>query len=225
MTMKLDGTTVGYNPATTTSAIDETNVSYNITTNTSELITSNSLWIEPAGNCLDNSVLTITYASSNDDDDEYYIEPFDVNEYVDEIEKIIVNDKAVVVLWEDGFKTTAVIQGDDEFNLERGIEICLLKGLLGNNYHKLVKAGVKKYYELETAKQAEIDAKQAKKISKLTDELKRQQDERKKRNDHIYEISEGIKRAVKELSSEVEKDIYEKPWKEAVEKILELCDE
>lgn len=148
-------------------------------------------------------------------------------EYVDYIEKIIVNNKAVIVLWKDKSKTTAVVQGNDEFDLERGIEICIFKRIFGSCYHALIKAGMKKYHELEEQKQKEIDLKQAEKLEKEVQELKRQRAEKQERDEKTYVISEGIKRALEGLTlakpKDMDLDIDENEWNEVINNFLKRC--
>ena len=57
------------------------------------------------------------------------------------IEKVIFNDPATIVLWEDGSKTVVKAQDGDTFDKEKGLAMALLKKLLGNNgnYYKEIK--------------------------------------------------------------------------------------
>lgn len=57
------------------------------------------------------------------------------------IEKVIFNDPATIVLWEDGSKTVVKVQDGDTFDKEKGLAMALLKKLLGNNgsYYKEIK--------------------------------------------------------------------------------------
>lgn len=48
------------------------------------------------------------------------------------IKKIIENNPATVILWEDGTKTVAKCQDGDVFDFEKGVLICSLKKLIGN---------------------------------------------------------------------------------------------
>ena len=48
------------------------------------------------------------------------------------IKKLISNDPATVILWEDGTKTMAKCQDGDVFDFEKGVLICSLKKLIGN---------------------------------------------------------------------------------------------
>ena len=57
------------------------------------------------------------------------------------IEKVIFNDPATIVLWEDGSKTVVKVQDGDTFDKEKGLAMAILKKLLGNNgsYYKEIK--------------------------------------------------------------------------------------
>lgn len=57
------------------------------------------------------------------------------------IEKVIFNDPATIVLWEDGSKTVVKVQDGDTFDKEKGLAMALLKKIFGNNgsYYKEIK--------------------------------------------------------------------------------------
>ena len=50
-----------------------------------------------------------------------------------QIEKVIFNEPATIILWKDGTKTVVKCQDGDEFNKEVGFITCYLKKLLGND--------------------------------------------------------------------------------------------
>ena len=78
--------------------------------------------------------------SHNDKFDDYYFvieephqwDPFKITEKLPGIKKIIENNPATVILWEDGTKTMAKCQDGDVFDFEKGVLICSLKKLIGN---------------------------------------------------------------------------------------------
>lgn len=78
--------------------------------------------------------------SHNDKFDDYYFvieephqwDPFKITGKLPGIKKIIENNPATVILWEDGTKTMAKCQDGDEFDFEKGVLICSLKKLIGN---------------------------------------------------------------------------------------------
>lgn len=59
-----------------------------------------------------------------------------------EIEKVIFNDPATIVLWGDGSKTVVKTQGNDVYDPEKGLAMCFAKKYLGNygNYYEMFKA-------------------------------------------------------------------------------------
>lgn len=68
--------------------------------------------------------------------------------WINEIDRYIVNNKAVIIFWKDGNKTIAKVDEKDEFDKEIGFMIAFNKGL--NFYHsnrKISKTELKKIYE------------------------------------------------------------------------------
>lgn len=57
------------------------------------------------------------------------------------IKKVIFNDPATIVLWEDGTKTVVKTQADDIFDTEKGLAMAIVKKALGNegNYYDKIK--------------------------------------------------------------------------------------
>lgn len=47
-------------------------------------------------------------------------------------EKVIYNDPATVVIWDDGSKTVVRCHPDDAYDRERGFLLCCAKKLMGN---------------------------------------------------------------------------------------------
>ena len=58
-----------------------------------------------------------------------------------EIEKVIFNDPATIVMWSDGTKTVVKCQPGDEYNKELGLAMCICKKYFGNkgNYNEVFK--------------------------------------------------------------------------------------
>lgn len=61
------------------------------------------------------------------------------------IKKVIFNDPATIVFWADGTKTVAKAHGDDKFDKEIGLTVCIAKKALGNrsNFDKVFKKWIK----------------------------------------------------------------------------------
>ena len=57
------------------------------------------------------------------------------------IKKVIFNKPATIVLWEDGTKTVVKCSDKDIWNPEKGLAMCLIKKICGNDnsYHKIFK--------------------------------------------------------------------------------------
>lgn len=68
-----------------------------------------------------------------------YISPF-------EIEKVIVNYPAVIILWRDKTKTVVKCQENDNWDIEKAIAMCFVKKALGNegNYYNHIRDALKK---------------------------------------------------------------------------------
>ena len=58
-----------------------------------------------------------------------------------EITKVIFNNPATIVFWEDGSKTTVVCQKNDKYDPEKGLAMAILKKMNGNtgSYYKVFK--------------------------------------------------------------------------------------
>lgn len=64
-----------------------------------------------------------------------------------QVVKVINNNPAVIVFFNDGSKTVAKCDKEDTFSLETGISICLLKKILGNKgFHQAIN-GISKMAE------------------------------------------------------------------------------
>lgn len=66
---------------------------------------------------------------------------------VPEIEKVIFNDPATIVIWGDGTKTVVKAQNGEPYDPEKGLAMAITKKALGNKreYYHTVKHWVKKY--------------------------------------------------------------------------------
>ena len=50
-----------------------------------------------------------------------------------EIKRVIYNDPATILMWEDGTKTVVKCQGWDEYDEQTGLLMCIAKKAYGNN--------------------------------------------------------------------------------------------
>lgn len=67
----------------------------------------------------------------------FVIDEFDKDEetlsfYGVYIKEVIYNDPATIVFWSDGTKTVSKVSGNDVYNPETGLSICIMKKLLGS---------------------------------------------------------------------------------------------
>ena len=76
------------------------------------------------------------------------------------IKKVIFNDPATIVLWDDGTKTIVKCQDGEKYDKEKGLALCISKKVLGNkgNYNEVFK----KYIQYERKKIIKPAAKKAK---------------------------------------------------------------
>lgn len=66
------------------------------------------------------------------------------------IEKVIFNEPATIVLWEDRTKTVVKCMEGDTFSQEMGLAMCICKKALGDNYHRVFKEWITYEPEQET---------------------------------------------------------------------------
>lgn len=76
---------------------------------------------------------------------------------VPEIKKVIFNDPATIVLWEDNTKTVVKSGEDETFDPEKGLAMAISKKALGNcgSYFETFKKWTEPYYEDEANSIAE----------------------------------------------------------------------
>lgn len=110
-------------------------------------------------------------------------------------------DHGVKVWFKDGTYTQAVCQGDDKFDFDTGITICMMKKILGGKqngnyaYNKMIRDVRKKYKDMcvEDEKQKEIEAMIERKRAKRA--KKKLAKEARKRQEKIDILAEAIKKA------------------------------
>lgn len=74
---------------------------------------------------------------------------------VSPIKKVIFNDPATIVFWEDGDKTIVKCQDGDEYSKETGLAMCIAKKALGNkgNFNDVFKEWIPEYGKGKEPKQ------------------------------------------------------------------------
>lgn len=55
------------------------------------------------------------------------------------VKKVIYNDPATIILWNDGTKTVVKCMEGDIFSQEMGLAMCICKKVLGSQYHRVFK--------------------------------------------------------------------------------------
>lgn len=67
----------------------------------------------------------------------FYLRREDIGKF--EIEKVIFNDPATIVIWKNGDKTVVKCQPGDTYDPEKGLALCFMKRALGNkgNYNNV----------------------------------------------------------------------------------------
>lgn len=85
------------------------------------------------------------------------------------IEKVIFNEPATIVLWQDGTKTVVKASPDEPFDPEKGLAMAISKKALGNkgNYYNVFKKPLEEYEEKE-----EISSEPMKALGELVKELR-----------------------------------------------------
>lgn len=66
-----------------------------------------------------------------------------------QIKKVIFNEPATIVFWQDGTKTVVKTQNEEDFDPEKGLAMAIAKKAMGNegNYFNRIKKWTEKYYD------------------------------------------------------------------------------
>lgn len=96
-------------------------------------------------------------------------------------------EKVVIVEFSDGTKEKAICDDEDKFSLETGIEVCVLKKMLGGkkNYNKYISAAVDLYNNKE--KKAQLEKEEKERIAR-----KREKEIARKKRRRERKIAEDI---------------------------------
>lgn len=109
-------------------------------------------------NCYSGNRMVPKYSSSKDKscttkvvlaDTNWAFDLLSNNTHKPKIKKVIFNDPATIVFWEDGMKTVVKCQEGDMFDPEKGIAMAMAKRLYDNNssYCNDIKKWVEEYEE------------------------------------------------------------------------------
>jgi hypothetical protein len=68
--------------------------------------------------------------------------------YTSPFEKVIFNDPATIIIWNDGTKTVVKCQNNEPFDPEKGLAMAIAKKFFGNegNYYNQIKKWTDDYY-------------------------------------------------------------------------------
>lgn len=61
-----------------------------------------------------------------------------------EIVNVIFNGPATIVFWRDGTKTVVKCTKGDTFSEDAGVALCIVKKMMGDSFHRVLKDAVKK---------------------------------------------------------------------------------
>ena len=121
--------------------------------------------------------------------------------------KVCDNDgvKTVVVEFEDGVKEHAVCCKEDVFELERGIEVCVLKYILGfDNYKYILRESMKQVRLIDkTRKEAAEKAEKEKELinrKKAKAARRKERSRAKRRAERVSEMKEAYLKAMNEYN-------------------------
>lgn len=81
---------------------------------------------------------------------------------LDVVDYKVINDKVVIVTFKDGSTEKSVCHGDDVFDLERAIELCICKKKFdGNkNYYAAIRKALKQVRDIDTKKKKDAEEKE-----------------------------------------------------------------
>ena len=117
---------------------------------------------------------------------------------------VIIPDKVVQIMFNDGTKEKAVCDSQDKFELETAISICISKKIMGGSreYHKAIKNGMK-IYKNQVAEKEREDAEKEKLKRENEKKIKKAEKRKKKKLEEQIEIQvEAYMRALKRLSED-----------------------
>lgn len=83
-----------------------------------------------------------------------------INLYI--VDYKVINDKVVIVTFKDGTTEKSVCHGDDIFDLERAIELCICKKKFGGNkdYYAAIRKALKQVRDIDTKKKKDAEEKE-----------------------------------------------------------------
>ena len=114
----------------------------------------------------------------------------------------VYEEKAVIVEFEDGTKEKAVCYEDDDFDLERGIEVCVLKHIFGSDkYKSILKTAMKQVNAVDKAKEDKKTSEEIAARQKAKEERRKARRKEKRRKERVSEMTEAYLAAIKECDN------------------------
>lgn len=111
--------------------------------------------------------------------------------------------KTLVVDFADGTKEHAVCCEDDDFDLVRGVEICVLKHVFGrDNYKAMIKKAMRQVKDVDKANEAAKKEKEMIKAKKASAARKKARYKANKRAKRVAEMKEAYLAAMREYEEE-----------------------
>lgn len=104
----------------------------------------------------------ISTSITNYDKSESESKPKKTSTNLDIADYKVINDKVVIVTFKDGTTEKSVCHGDDIFDLERAIELCICKKKFGGNkdYYAAIRKALKQVRDIDTKKKKDAEEKE-----------------------------------------------------------------
>ena len=113
--------------------------------------------------CIDsNSIYSVTHTSNITTNYDKHESKPKKNTNLDIVDYKVINDKVVIVTFKDGSTEKSVCHGDDVFDLERAIELCICKKRFGGNkdYYAAIRKALKQVRDIDTKKKKDTEEKE-----------------------------------------------------------------
>lgn len=133
----------------------------------------------------------------------------------------IIKDKVVIVEFSNGDIQKAVCDSKDTFDFERGLEVCVMKHLLGKSaYHKALKDADKQIKAIKEAAEKEKANAELKARKEAKEERRKKASAKRRRAARVAEMKEAYLSALKEYNGDTEKALEQSSnLQEAIEEV------
>ena len=108
------------------------------------------------------SISDTTTTTTTTNYDKHESKPKKTSINLDIVDYKVINDKVVIVTFKDGSTEKSVCHGDDVFDLERAIELCICKKKFGGNkdYYAAIRKALKQVRDIDTKKKKDAEEKE-----------------------------------------------------------------